>query len=118
MRVTRADIVQVLNTWQSGDIEASEVLAWAEVRYIPGELEVDDEEDGGSVCIEVLQHLDCLDMNLVVKQDIPLLLEFLSTANGQFALGLERWGRITASIDYKQRMKQLRGIEPYSPFCK
>ena len=116
--ISRSDIVQLLKAWQRDDVTAAEVQAWAEGIYIPGTFEVDDYEGGDSVCAEVLQHLDCLDMNLVIQEDIPLLLEFLSTPKGQFSLGFERWDRMTKSIDYRQRMKLLRGIAPYSPFCK
>ncbi|NQD38710.1 hypothetical protein HPT27_16930 [Permianibacter sp. IMCC34836] len=117
--VSRADVADILAAWGRGDLSAVEVHEWAEMRYWPSDLEVDDEEDeDNSVCREVLHHLDSLDMNLVIQEDIPAMLDFLSTPRGQFSTGYERWDRITKNIDYKKRMMQLREIEPYSPICK
>ena len=116
--IKRSDIIKVLKSWRDDEITEKEVWDWANERYFPGETEFDDWESDNSAANEVLCELDSLDMNLVLKEDIPLHIEFLETAVGEFEAGYQKWRSRIESIDIKQRCKKLKGHEIYGPFCK
>jgi hypothetical protein len=120
--VTRGEIAEVLRRWQQGSMSGEEVHAWANSLYFPGEVNLDDWETDGeeenSVANEVLAQLDNLGMNLVIRDDVPIYLEFLRTPRGSFAEGYRKFREAIDSIDYKARLKSLREIPLYAPFCK
>ena len=83
IRVSRQDIIGLLESWQRGDISASDVYDWVE-NHLYSNLEVEDWEDDDSVTVEVLAYLDLLPMNLILQEDIPSYIEFLKTPPGEF----------------------------------
>ena len=112
--VTRADLVAVLREWQAGRLSATEVHEWAEARYLPGDFEVDDEEESGSAAVEVLARLDMLDINLITVDDIPDYLELLQSPQGTLPESLERFEAKQAVIDFQARQVALATTEPYA----
>ena len=112
--VTRADLITILNGWQQGHLSAAEVHAWAEARYLPGDFDVDDEEDSGSAAVEVLSRLDMLHINLMTPEDIPHYLELLRAPTGAFAEALKRFEAQNATIDFRAREHALSTTEPYA----
>jgi hypothetical protein len=45
------------------------------------------ESDPDSIVVEVLMHLDALDHQLVLREDVPAILTFLATAQGAERFG-------------------------------
>ncbi|WP_127718448.1 hypothetical protein [Halobacteriovorax sp. HLS] len=118
----RKAIVEVLVLWSDGKINALEVLVWASKFH--DLISVDkmyyedyEGEKQNSVSLEVLTKLDNLDMDLVLKEDIPKMLEFLKTPLGEFDRGYKVWTAYLDQINYTNRQKQLRGNPLYSKFC-
>ncbi len=116
--ISREDIVAKLKAWRVGTVSEHEVLDWASQSYFPGETEFDDWENDSSVSNEVMSELDSLDMNMVLREDIPIHLSFLGTPSGQFDVGYAKWQEAMANIDFKARQKNLKGHPVYGPFCK
>jgi len=114
--VSRADIVATLQARQQGELNAEQVWAWAEARFLPG-IHVDDWEGDSSVAREVLLELDNLPPNLGLPEDIPLHLEFLETPAGHFETGYRQWRAALNRIDWKERRLRLRNQPPYARFC-
>jgi hypothetical protein len=112
--VTRAELITLLEEWQAGRLSATEVQEWAEQRYVPGDFEVDDNEDSGSAAAEVLAQLDMLDINLITVDDIPHYLELLHSPHGTLPEALERFDAKQAVIDFKARQDALATTEPYA----
>jgi hypothetical protein len=111
--VTRAELIALLKEWQAGRISATEVHEWAEARYVPGDFEVDDDDDSGSAATEVLAQLDLLDINLITAEDIPHYLELLHSPKGAFGEALRRFKAQQAVIDFHARRHALAATEPY-----
>ena len=112
--VTRAELITLLKEWQAGHVSATEVHEWAEERFIPGDFEVDDDDDSGSAAVEVLARLDMLDINLITVEDIPDYLELLHSPKGALAEALKRFEAKRAAIDFPARQAALAATEPYA----
>jgi hypothetical protein len=114
--VTRAELIVLLKEWRDGRISATEVHEWAEARYFPGDLEVDDEDadDSGSAAAEVLARLDALDINLITPEDIPHYLALLHSPKGALAEALEQFEAKQALIDFRARADALATTQPYA----
>ncbi|MGZ3241639.1 MAG: hypothetical protein ACXWJK_15550 [Burkholderiaceae bacterium] len=116
--VTRGELFLLLTKWQSGELSAQDVWDWASHRCLPGYTQYDDWEDDSSVANEILCHLDSLDMNLVLVEDAPIHLAFLSTAVGDFTEGYRQWRQAHEQIDFETRRQLLQDDPIYGPFCK
>lgn len=118
MRVTRAEIVELLEQWRAGEFTPAAVHAWASARFLPGDNEFDDETpEGDSAAGVVLGQLASLDMHLVTPDDVPAYLEFLATPPDRFAAGYAAWRAAVESVDYPARRRALCGDPLYAPFC-
>jgi hypothetical protein len=119
--ITRDEIKLLLQQWQSGHLTAEAIHVWAESNYLPGDVSFIDWEgptdNERSVACEVLAALDRLDMNLMLAEDIPVYLNFLSTPSGSFDDGFARFEASLRSIDYSSRRIRLLDDPLYSPFC-
>jgi len=71
-----------------------------------------------TVTKEIVATLDMLDMNLVLPEDMPIYLEFLSTTRGEFEIGYRCWQSKLDAIDYESRRTQLKADPLYAPFLK
>ncbi len=100
-------------------MSAKDVHVWAEHHYQNDAFDFEDweGEEENSVSNEVLAHLDMLDMNLLVPEDIPSYLAFLSTPRGSFDEGFSKLERYLGTVDIEARRVQLKGTSPYQPFC-
>ncbi|HEV3145796.1 MAG TPA: hypothetical protein VGZ47_18045 [Gemmataceae bacterium] len=117
--ISRNEIAEVLRKWQLGLLTAEHVHNWAGARYLHDDVDYDDEEnDEHSVANEVMAHLDLLDMNLMVAEDIPIYLEFLETPAGQFEQGCKKFNEALDRIEIEARRQQLTHIPLYAPYCK
>ena len=111
--ITRSDLKSVLAAWQSGRMSAPDVHRWAEARFAVDAWDCEDD-----VANEVLAQLDMLDMNLIIKDDVPSLLAMLEAPAGDAASALDQFeGRLSAE-DMDRRRKELAGDPTYGPFCR
>jgi len=121
--MTREYLISLLEAWRNDLITAKQLYECINGLY-PGEAsgiyldeegeEYDDGDKEDSVCNEVLANLDMMDMNYDWKDDIDAYIEFLKTPIGQFKEGAKKFYDYKKSINIEERMKKLRGIEPYN----
>lgn len=110
--VTRDDLRTVLEDWQSGKRTSGEVHEWAEARYAVDGWECEDD-----VANEVLAALDVLDMNLVTREDVPVLQVMLQLPPGQGARAAELLDAHFQETSLNDRKKSLASDPTYAPFC-
>ena len=117
-RIDRRDIARVLRRWQDGEMTAAQVQAFAEEHYcVEGVQHEDWESDGDerfSVSMTALGVLDSLAMNLVTRDDIPALLDFLDTRRGYYHPRERLLHRLLGEADFEQRRRELRDTPPYA----
>jgi hypothetical protein len=118
-KVSRDDLIEILTKWESDQLSEQEIIDWAD-QYFPDEIEFEDWEgnDDQSVSNEIMASLDSLGMNLVIKEDIPIYIEFLKTPVGEFEQGYSKWRDELSEIDIENRMKLLKKNPIYTDFCK
>ena len=61
--------------------------------------------------------LDMLDMNLIVPEDIPVLLQMLDVAVIDKQTAFEMLEAHSRTVDMTERRQRLREEKPYAPFC-
>lgn len=105
--IKASDIQCVLNQWALGELNESQVHAWAEDRFC-----TDDYNCESEAANEVLGRLDTMNMNLVTSEDIPVLIEALFSPDFEFIL-------IThdRQVDITARKMELRSVPLYMQFC-
>jgi hypothetical protein len=113
----REKITEKLFDWQSGSITEVDLKDWAASLYMRMEA-TDFDDDGNSVSNEVLSMLESLDLNLILKEDIPAFLSFLKTPVDQFSNGYAILDAYFNAIDYDARKLALRSNAFYSIYCK
>jgi hypothetical protein len=118
--VRRADVAAALKRWQAGEMTTGQMQAWASARYLNPEVEYEDCEPDleRSVTSQVLGTLDCLGINLVLPEDVPIFLRFLETPIGNFEAGNAAFEKALVDRDESTRQEQLREIWPYDPLAK
>lgn len=116
--ISREDILHILKKWESNVIDVQDVYNWAYLKYLKENVDYNDCEGYNSVCLEVISYLDTLDLNLVTREDIPALIQFISTPIGEFKNGFNLWKDYINSIDITHRKHKLRNNPFYELFCK
>ena len=107
MIIKRQEIIEKVIAWKNTLITVEELHKWAEETYLV--LEVDDyNSDDFSVSNEILCFLDMLNLNSIVKSDIPEILRFLNTAAGEEDKSFKKWEEYWNRID----MAQAGGSDP------
>src|SRR5438477_6141447 len=110
----RDEVAQVLRDWHAGRTSTEDILRWADALYPSDNVDYEDWEGDDSVTNEVLAALDMLDMNLALREDAPIYLDFLSTPAGQFQAGYARYKQALDRIDYTSRRTSLRNVALYA----
>ena len=67
----------------------------------------------GSIAVEVLVHLDALNQQLIIKEDIPAILRFLSTPKGMEKEAWIEWRNYWNGFDFETRKAVLKGNDFY-----
>ncbi len=120
--IKRDDAIKMLTKWKNNELSELELYEWANEKYnniLLDKLDFNDyEDDNCSVMKEVLQYLESMNMNLIIKDDIPSLLDFLNSPNGEFKNSYAIWKKYNDAIDYLDRKKKLKNTPFYSKFCK
>jgi hypothetical protein len=106
-RVSQVEVESVLRSWQTGALTERQVHSWAEDRYA-----VDAYEPESAACNAVLAQLDCMNMNLLTPEDIPVLLAALATRDYENLLS-----ELGAAATIELRRRSLRSHPFYPALC-
>lgn len=106
--VTFQDVLRVLDRWEAGEIDAKDVLAFAEDPAILGPGWPDyPRTDKRSVLFAVLESLEMVYIQPTLRADVPALREFLVVGEES---PCEAWNLIEtywANVDWKSRLDDL-----------
>jgi hypothetical protein len=111
--VDRAGLRSLVLRWLSGELSERDVHEEAEHRWESRSWPVCDEQDDGSVAVEVLAQLEILNHQWITTEDVPAILAFLDTPSGQAGDGWRRWRAYWDSIDWDERRRGLAGRTYY-----
>jgi len=101
-------LTRLLEAWASGDLSAEEVFLESERLWETGdEWPTLDEDEAGSVVIEVLAGLSTLNFRQITVEDVPAMLRFLQAAEAGPAAGWSAYHRYWATVDFDRRAKEL-----------
>jgi len=110
--ITRDELRTLLEDWRSGRRTSGEVHDWAEARHAVDAWECEDD-----VTNEVLAALDVLDMNLLTRDDVPVLQAMLRLLPGEAARAAELLDTHFHEVNLDDRKKTLASEATYAPFC-
>jgi len=104
----------LLIQWQNDQLTTGEVHRRAEelAEEINNEKEYSRTEPD-SIPAEVIQQLEILNHQLLIKKDIPAMLEFLNTQPGNEAKGWLVWETYWKSINFNERKRLLANDPDY-----
>jgi hypothetical protein len=105
--VSQTDVEQLLRAWQQGALTERQVHDWALLRFA-----ADAYEPESAACNAVLAELDCMDMNLLTTEDVPVLLEMLATADIDAVRS-----KLLSPTTIERRRLSLRTNPFYAKFC-
>ena len=110
--VTKLDLRQLLLAWQSGEITT--VDYYKKVSDYHGNY---DRPDDNEAVNEFLGELEMGDVNLLIKDDIPALLDILEQVTSSQDCDL-RFKQLYTTYDAYERAKALVDEEPYAPAAR
>ncbi|RZI45291.1 hypothetical protein EDM53_05475 [Rickettsiales endosymbiont of Peranema trichophorum] len=114
--ITVQEVRQKIIDWRDGVMTTEEIQGWGEEKYTSNDLRnASLSEREHFIVIEVLQYLEFINMNLVTKDDIPHILEFIDGADHNDAY--KKWNEYLNNIDYKSRADLLKGEAFYEDYC-
>ncbi|AFM14141.1 hypothetical protein [Turneriella parva] len=113
----RNQIIQVLTEWTEAKLTENDVWRWASARCLPGEDSYEGWLAGDRISHEVMLHLNSLDMYLVVRDDIPIYLQFLKRDDSDFESAYRDWQESLREANTQERRRQLKKNPIYAPFC-
>lgn len=102
------DIEKKLQDWNMNKLSAKELQYFAEKKFELLSESLDEKQKETSVEYEVISQLEILNHQLIIKEDIPVIIQFLKNENW------EDWEKYWNQIDFKKRKKILRGDKFYS----
>ncbi|HEY9686041.1 MAG TPA: hypothetical protein V6C52_03605 [Coleofasciculaceae cyanobacterium] len=109
----KQDLICLLEQWQAGIIDEQAVHGQAEAAYAAYR---EDEEDQLSAQDALIYHVVCvlevLPTYMVIKEDVPFILNFLNTAPGREDEAMEAWDDYWNLLNYEAR-KVLLSNHPY-----
>lgn len=111
--VDRGVLRSLFEQWSSGEVDEREVHEAAQrIRDSDDNWPEYPKHDPRSIAVEVLTQLDLLNHQLITREDIPTILEFLDTPAGAESDGWERWRDYWAEADLGARSSALQD-DPY-----
>ncbi len=103
----RENILEVVKNWNESLISEFEVHNFAEKLLEQTEI-LDDSESIDEIASEVLVQLDIMNHQLITKDDIPAIIEFLKTPKEKEIKGWEIWKNYWENIDFNKRKIELK----------
>ncbi len=114
-QLERSTLIELLDAWLLGTYDERQVHERAEsIMDEMAEVPNFAENDPRSILLEVLVHLDALNHQLIMKEDIPVMREFLSTPTGKETEAWTRWRQYWDTLDLQTRRLQLQDHPYYS----
>lgn len=109
-------LFQLLNNWAEGHINEQQVHVDAEVMFEELQSNIQKPITEGHILIiyEVLSQLSILNYQLITVEDVPVIVQFLNTLQGQEQEGWRKWRSYWDNLDIKQRRKLLEENSYYS----
>jgi len=108
------EIELLLLAWETGKVDEKHVHLAAEAMLDDLGWPEYDPSDPRAIPIELLEHLELLNHQWIISEDIPALLAFLRTAPGGEADAWESWREYWKTINYSQRAETLKDRPYYS----
>ena len=112
---TEREVVrELLLRWRSGSLDERAVHEAAERLWekFGEEPPAYPKEDPRSIVLEVVSQLEVLNVQLITRDDIPALLEFLDSPVGSEGAAWARWTRYWDQLDFGRRLEEL-AANPY-----
>ena len=97
----------LLRKWAQGRLSERQVHDEAEKLWNSEVWAYVSEADDRSIAIEVLSQLDAMNHQLVIKDDIPAMGDFLNTPLGSSLQGWKSWKKYWASLNFDSRRREL-----------
>lgn len=120
------EIKKILNrmilNWQNEILDLADISFRAD-DLLEEELEMDvgeklERSDPRSIVFEILYFLDYFYHIPMIKDDLPILLEFLNIEEGKELEAWDKWVAYWKNIDYKKRLKEIKnGYYEYN-YCE
>ncbi len=109
----RENILEIIKKWNESSLTEFDVHSFAE--DLVEHLEVcEDKESSDTIASEVLFQLDIMNHQLITKDDIPAIEEFLKTHRGEEVRGWDSWKNYWETIDFDKRKIELKNNPFYS----
>ena len=110
--ISRKVLLNLVTQWEKGALTEVEVHERAEDLWEQQDWPHYAEDNPHSIAIEVLSQLEILNHQLITREDIPAIVNFLSTPNGQEEDGWKTWKRYWVNVDLEARKRALKD-NPY-----
>lgn len=108
-------MLSLLEEWANGAVDAQHVHEVAESLWDQHEWPILPDEDDRSIAIEVLMHLDMLNVQWITTDDIPAMRAFLGTLPGRSVLGWQAWTDYWDNLDFEKRRRDVQANDYYMP---
>jgi hypothetical protein len=108
----RQRLSQLVSAWQEGVVGTIEVHETAEELMVVWDWKQLPKHEAGSVVNEVLSQLDALNVQLILPEDIPAILGFLTASAGAELQAWVTWEAYWEAVDFDERKARLRN-DPY-----
>jgi hypothetical protein len=100
-------LLSILNEWEVGEIDEYQLHHTAEDLFNRYDWKVFDKSEPESVIMEALSHVEIMNHQLVIKQDIPIIINFIEgceTPGDSWC----KWSNYWDNIDYDARKLVLK----------
>lgn len=111
--VSRKLLLDLMDLWKKGDLDETQLHERAEALWEQKDWPLYAEDDPHSIAIEVLSQLDILNHQLITREDIPAIVDFLSTPEGQEKAGWDAWKRYWDDMNLEKRKNELKNNSYY-----
>ncbi len=102
-------VLQILENWKTGEI--NEIIAQEKAEKLCEEFmhyENLPYSNPEAIAYEILSQLEILSHQLIIKEDIPFMIDFLNTKAGEEKKAWESWQNYWDEIDISDRLDKLR----------
>lgn len=114
--MNRLALVELVESWRDGQYDEFQVHARAEELWDQGgEWPSLPEDHPDSIPVEVLTALDSMNVQLITREDIETILEFLKSPPGSERFAWKRWKDYWDSLDFSERAERLKENPFYFP---
>jgi len=110
--ISRKLLLDLVAQWELGVLTEVQVHEKAEELWEQEDWPHCAEDNPHSIAIEVLSQLEILNHQLITREDIPAIVDFLRTPKGREESGWKTWRRYWENMDLEAR-KQILKNNPY-----